>query len=113
MSNVLRMFKCPKCGNKIRATADVYKCCGSVCKEICPLPPIRSKEWEWHRASDCIISSNFCDYVVFHDGDTRASVDVWGIDGIPVLEGIRSVALAKRIAELMARSDWRKENKKK
>ena len=80
---------------------------------VCPLPRIGSKDWGWKSEHDLystiVHTPKFGDYhvrefnscAVYKDGDGYAVSDV------------TDLATAKRIAELLARRDWRRENRGK
>jgi hypothetical protein len=92
--------------------------CGQTCLEICPLPRIGSKEWEWgsyQSDSGRWWSSPKNEYQVDRskgkwrvvgegkDGDTDARI----------LATCGDLDTAFRFAELLARRDWRRENRGK
>ena len=79
----------------------------------CPLPRIGSKDWGWqyHKASN-MHTTALSGYFVLN-GDVNCYAEVRQRAGGVCIDGIESHATAKRIAELLARRDWRMENRGK
>ena len=74
-------------------------------REKCPLPRIGSKEWGWHRETSLREYSDYTEYYIC----TSVVYDVNG----RFAASCRENADAKRVAELLARRDWRRENRGK
>ena len=101
---------CTKCEHCFVPNSLVY---GSKFKRKCPLPRVGSKEWGWqyHKASN-MHTTALSGYFVLN-GDVNYYAEVRQRAGSVCIDGIESPATAKRIAELLARRDWRRENRGK
>ena len=87
--------------------------CGQTCLEICPLPRIGSKEWGWKRTGSGVYESTMTSLIVIVFDDEYCEISK-GIDDEDNIVRINaSASSAKRIAELLARRDWRLENRGK
>ena len=82
-------------------------------KVACPLPRIGSKDWGWERVIgyEWFKSAN-TEYQISWYARKWCVVDGMGY-GFRIVFRSNSVATCKRIAELLARRDWRRENRGK
>lgn len=87
--------------------------CDDCAKKICPLPRIGSKEWEWNLVDSGVYESKKARYTIIAHDDNYSEIGVDG-DSFDVLITVTgSICSAQRIAELLARRDWRRENRGK
>jgi len=100
--------------------ADMSDCANDLCKSavstvrpICPLPRIGSKEWGWHRVDSGVYESTMTSLMVIVFDDEYCEISRGIDDEDNVVRINASASSAKRIAELLARRDWRRENKAK
>lgn len=85
-------------------------CIGDECESCrkCPLPKVGSDRWGWLEIAESIHEAKAA-FVIVTSKRTRHSIIRQG-GGLVEVDGVNS-ATAKRIAELLVRQDWRKNNK--
>ena len=120
----MNTFKCRKCGDKIISKKVAYTCCNAPCTKICPLPRIGSKAWDWRfldseqlpSDSGCLVSSKTTYAIEISSSGNYSEVGILcgqRFDTVVSVTGRDNVVTAKRIAELLARRDWREEQGKR
>ena len=116
MSTDLANFECRSCGMTMTGPKDEPQCeaCGQTCVEICPLPRIGSKEWGWikrheNKYAAIVHTQKFGGYYIkeFNTCEVYKEGSHYGV------ADLTDLATAKRVAELLARRDWRKANRGK
>lgn len=84
--------------------------CDDCAKKICPLPRIGSKAWCWERTPTGHYKSSLCDLKICDGGeDAFHAIITRGA----AIDGFERLSDAFRCAELLARRDWRRENRGK
>lgn len=108
MKSSLRVYECKFCKGRSFAE-NPRECCGQKVVEICPLPRIGSKEWGWRLVFDSIEGKWWTsDKLKYQIGYYRNRPFVIHPRRGNCAEPT-TTSEAKRIAELLARRDWRRE----
>ena len=76
----------------------------------CPLPRVGSKDWGWNLDSELIYRSTHSSlYIMTNKFYGRYAV--FNANDLVEADLVKGLSKAKRIAELLARLDWKRENR--